>query len=215
MRHRSRLLLLSGMLVAALAGSAIPAHAATVTLSQGHVDVVDLDYAASALTADVRDSTVSPAVDRAPADVLFQVTTQARTTVPTNTKYAFLGTPGAPVWILPQTQKASVLWPGWSTEGVSAGVLTGDAVTLKLVGVTGPAHFSVYSTDAFGSPTVLFDSGNGLPDSLSVPVNTHRHANWAFEAAGSYTITFEATGTRTAGGQVSSGQVAYRFDVAA
>ncbi|HCU52014.1 MAG TPA: hypothetical protein DGG94_19815, partial [Micromonosporaceae bacterium] len=44
---------------------------------------------------------------------------------------------------------------------------------------------------------------------------SHAHANWAFEAAGTYTVTFEVTGVRTDGSAVSSGPIAYTFVVSA
>ena len=188
------------------------AHAA-VTLSSGHADVIDVDWTGSALTLDIRDDTVSPGVDRDPSTVTLNAVAASRTTVPSSASYAFLGTPGSPVWILPQSQASGVLWAGFNTEGVPSGALQGNAVTLKLVSVTGPADFSVYTTGSFGTPTVWFDSGNGLPDSRSFAVNTHAHANWAFEAAGTYTAVFEVTATKAAGGAVTSGQKTYTFTV--
>lgn len=201
---------IAGVLAAVL--TVAPAHAAT-TISSGHVDAIDVDWTGSALTLDLLDGTVSPAVDREPADVVLNAVPASRTTVPSSSAYAFLGTPGSPVWILPQTQKSGIVWPGFGTEGVPSGVLTGNAVTVKLVSVSGPADVSVYTTNALGSPSVWFDSGNGLPDSRSLPVNTHAHANWAFEAAGSYTAVFEVTATTAAGSAVTTGQKTYTFTV--
>ncbi|SMD18051.1 choice-of-anchor M domain-containing protein [Lentzea albidocapillata] len=188
------------------------AHAA-VTLSSGHADAIDVDWTGSALTLDVRDDTVVPGADRDPSTVTLNAVSASRTTVPSNSSYAFLGSPGSPVWILPQSQANGVLWAGFSTEGVPTGVLQGNALTVKLVSVTGPAGFSVFTTSSFGTPTVWFDSGNGLPDSRSFAVNTHAHANWAFEAAGTYTAVFEVTATQAAGGAVTTGQKTYTFTV--
>lgn len=192
--------------------SVAPAHAAT-TISSGHVDAVDVDWTGTALTLDLRDGTVTPNVDRNPADVVLNAVSASRTTVPAGSAYGFLGTPGAPVWILPQTQAAAIVWPGFNTEGVPSGALQGNAVNVRLVSATGPAQVSVYTTSSLGTPTVWFDSGNGLPDNRSFPVNTHAHANWAFEAAGTYTLVFEATGTTAAGAAVSSGLKTYTFTV--
>ncbi|MEK8173056.1 hypothetical protein NKH77_40770 [Streptomyces sp. M19] len=50
-------------------------------------------------------------------------TKTSRTTLPK--EYAFLGTPGSDAWITPQTQDTSVVWPGWSFEGIRPGVLKG------------------------------------------------------------------------------------------
>ncbi|WP_158843878.1 choice-of-anchor M domain-containing protein [Saccharothrix deserti] len=189
-----------------------PGSANAATISQGHIDALDIDWTGSALTLDIRDATVSPAVDRAPSTVTLNVVSGAKTTVPSNSAYSFLGTPGSPVWILPQNQVSGILWPGLDTAGVPTGVLQNNSLNARLVSVTGPADVSVYTT-AFGSPTVWFDSGNGLPDSRTLAVNTHAHANWAFEAAGTYTVVFEATATTTSGAAVGTGQQTYTFTV--
>ncbi|XVV07591.1 choice-of-anchor M domain-containing protein [Actinosynnema sp. CA-248983] len=188
------------------------AHA-SVTLSAGHVDALDVDWTGSALTLDLRDSTVTPAVDRDPSTVTLVAVPASKTTVPSSSAYAFLGTPGSTVWVLPQSQVSGILWPGLNTEGVPTGVLLNNSLTVKLVSVTGPADFSVYTTGAFGTPTVWFDSGNGLPDTRAVAVNTHSHANWAFEAAGTYTVVFEVTATTSGGSAISTGQKSYTFTV--
>lgn len=68
------------------------AHAA-VTLSSGHADAIDVDWTGSALTLDVRDDTVVPGADRDPSTVTLNAVPASRTTVPSNSSYAFLGTP--------------------------------------------------------------------------------------------------------------------------
>lgn len=186
---------------------------AAVTISQGHVDALDIDWTGSALTLDIRDHTASPAVDLDPSTVTLEAVPASKKTVPASSAYAFLGSPGSPVWILPQSQASGILWPGFSTEGVPTGVLQNNSVTAKLISVTGPADFSTYTTNSFGSPTVWFDSGNGLPDSRTVSVNSHSHANWAFEAAGTYTLVFEVTATTSSGTAVSTGQKSYTLTV--
>jgi len=205
----------AGALIAGFAATVLsvaPAFAAT-TISSGHVDAIDVDWTGSALTLDLRDGTVTPAVDRAPADVVLNAVSASKTTVPSGSAYSFLGAPGDPVWILPQTQASNIVWPGFSTEDVPSGVLSGNAVSVKLVSVSGPDDVAVYTTNSFGTPTVWFDSGNGLPDTRSIPINTHAHANWAFEAAGTYTAVFEVTATTSGGTAITTGQKTYTFTV--
>ena len=187
------------------------AHAAT--LSAGHVDVIDVDWTGSALTLDLRDSTTSPAVDRDPSTVTLNAVPASRSTVPSGSAYAFLGAPGSAFWVLPQNQVSGILWPGFDTSGVPSGALLNNSLTVKLVSVTGPADFSVYTTGFGGSVSVWFDSGNGLPDTRTLAINSHAHANWAFEAAGTYTAVFEVTATKAAGGSVTTGQKSYTFTV--
>ncbi|MEU4290809.1 choice-of-anchor M domain-containing protein [Kribbella sp. NPDC026596] len=206
---------LAGSLIAGFVAAVLtvaPAHALT-TISSGHVDAIDVDWTGSALTLDLRDSTVTPAVDRDPGDVVLNAVSASKTTVPSNSAYSFLGTPGSPVWILPQTQATGIVWPGFNTEGVPSGTLSGNTVTVRLVSVSGPADVSVYTTNALGSPSVWFDSGNGMPDTRSIAINTHAHANWAFEAAGTYTAVFEVTATTSGGTAITTGQKTYTFTV--
>ncbi|MFI9616503.1 choice-of-anchor M domain-containing protein [Streptomyces sp. NPDC052023] len=190
-----------------------PAEAAPVTLTKGHVDVLDVDYASGALTLDLRDETNGTAVDRAPAEVTLSVPKGAKiTNVPTTAPWQFLGT-GGTAWVLPQSNVSGLLYAGWSTEGIPSGTFTNNKVTFTLTGVTGPAGFSVY-TAAAGTPTVLFDSGNGLPDALSVNTGAHTHANWGFDAAGTYKVTFSVSGVLASTGQtVSTGSKTYTFQV--
>ncbi|RSM80004.1 hypothetical protein DMH04_30870 [Kibdelosporangium aridum] len=152
------------------------------------------------LRIEVNDGTGATPVFRDPADVVLQVLAGAKTTVPSSSAYSFLGTPGSTVWILPQTQNTSLLWPGWNTQRLSSSTFTGTQTTL--LSVSG-GQFAVYTTNAFGTPTVLFDSGNGLPDTRSVSVGTHAHANWAFQV----------TGTLAGGGTVTSAPASFTFEV--
>ncbi|WBB55621.1 choice-of-anchor M domain-containing protein [Verrucosispora sp. WMMD573] len=212
MRTRNRLLAGLTLTAALLAGGAIPAVAAPIVLSSGHVDVIDVDYAGGALTVNLLDDTVSPSVERNPADVVLRVPNTAKLTVPGGSSWSFLGT-GGQAWVLPQSNTTGLLWAGWNTTEVPSGVLQNNRVTFKLTNVTGPAGFSVYTVSG-GTPTVLFDSGNGLPDSLNVNRNTHAHVNWGFDAAGIYTVTFEVTGKLASNGvTISSGAKTWTFEV--
>jgi surface-anchored protein len=210
MRLRTSVLA-AAMVVAATLTTAGPAQALPiVSLSTGHVDVIDPTYTAGTLKIEAKDSTTGTPVHRDPADVVFQVLPAAKTTVPGNSAYSFLGTAGSAVWILPQTQNANLLWPGWNTERLSSSTFTGTQTSL--LSVSG-GQFAIYTTNAFGSPTVLFDSGNGLPDTRAVPVGAHAHANWAFKSAGTYTVTFQVTGTLTGGATVTSAPATFTFEV--
>lgn len=213
MRIRTALLL-PGMVAAALVAGTLPATATpVVVLSQGHVDAVDVHYEEGELELHVHDETVDPAVERDPADVVLRVLPAAKTTVPDDTAYRFLGRPGASVWILPEAQNPELLWPGLSAEEIEAGVFAGDAVTLTLGRVRGPGALSVFTTDEFGAPTVLANSGDGTPDRLSVAVGGHQHVNWGFTRPGTYKAVFQASGTLADGTRVVSDPAVYTFQV--
>jgi surface-anchored protein len=213
--RRSVGLLIGGATVAALVGGALPAQAyapAPVVIGAGHVDVVDVEYADGALEIGVHDETVEPDVEREPSDVVLVVRRQARATVPDDPRYAFLGTPGSPVWILPEIQNESLLWPGLSAEEIDGGVFRDDTVALGVEQVRGAGNVALYTEDAVGAPSVLVDSGDGLPDSLRLTVGGHLHANWAFDRPGGYELQVRATATLAAtGATVTSEPVVYRF----
>jgi surface-anchored protein len=152
-------------------------------------------------------------VNRDPEDVVLHATPEARTVVPNDPRYAFLGPEGADVWVLPQTPIPGVLWLGWGAPGVDDDDLIDDTVTWNLTSIDGPGHMAIYTTRSNGSPTVVFNSRDGLPDTTTIPPYAHVHANWAFSAAGQYTVTFEATATLVDGTPVTTGPVPYTFTV--
>ncbi|MFC3737336.1 choice-of-anchor M domain-containing protein [Paractinoplanes deccanensis] len=215
--HRSlRLLLGSGVLATALLTTAVPAqaYATPVVLSAGHVDVVDVAYEDGALEIGVHDETVEPDVEREVDDVVLLVKRAARTTVPDSTAFGFLGAPGARVWVLPEIQNEELLWPGLSAEEIEAGVFTGDTVTARVEGVAGPGRVAVWTEDAVGTPHILVNSGDGLPDAFPLAAGAHQHASWGFQKAGTYLIKVRATGTLAAtGATVTSEPAVYRIVV--
>ncbi|MEU8244453.1 choice-of-anchor M domain-containing protein [Actinoplanes missouriensis] len=222
MRQPFRLLIGSGLLTAALLGTAAAPAQATglggtatdlVVLSAGHVDIADIAYEDGSLELGVHDETVEPDVEREVDDVVFLVKRAARTTVPANPAFGFLGAAGKPTWILPEIQNESLLWPGIATEEIEAGVFAGDQVTLTVEKVTGPGRVAVFTEDAVGTPNVLINSADGLPDALPLSTGTHLHASWAFSKAGVYLITARATGALTDGTTVTSDPAVYKVVV--
>ncbi|HWS35069.1 MAG TPA: choice-of-anchor M domain-containing protein, partial [Actinoplanes sp.] len=121
---------------------------------------------------------------------------------------------GNPVWILPEIQNEDLLWPGIATEEIESGVLAADTVTLNVEKVTGSGRFAVFTENAVGTPDVLVNSADGLPDALPLTAGTHRHASWAFQKAGVYLIKVRATATLAATGEaVTSEPAVYKFVV--
>lgn len=215
---RSRSVLVMGAVVgAALVASALPAAATEqVVLSTGHVDVLDVAYEDGEVEVVVHDETVEPGVERDTDDVLFQVNPEAETTVPDAPQFAFLGEAGDPVWILPQDNDPNLLYAGLATEEVEAGVFKNDTLTIKLVDVCGPADVSMFTVDALDQVDVLADSGDGLPDVITMQAGLHQHMNWGFEAEGDYRLTFVVSGRLAANNhKVSSGPVSVTFHVGA
>ncbi|MGQ5265178.1 choice-of-anchor M domain-containing protein [Micromonospora sp. ZYX-F-536] len=218
MRSTIRHLLASGVLGVALVATALPAQAATtsaVVFNTGHLDLVDLAYEAGTLEVGIHDEDND--VEYGADEVRLIVKRQAKVMVPADPAFAFLGTPGvSKVWVLPQIQNTNLIWPGIATEEIEAGIFAGDALTLSVQAVTGPGQLAIYTENAVGQPTILADSGDGLPDAITVTAGDHTHANWAFDEAGAYLVTVRATGTLAATGQqVTSDPATLRFTVKA
>jgi surface-anchored protein/LPXTG-motif cell wall-anchored protein len=171
-------------------------------ISQGHVDMgPQLD--GDAWTVRIKDDSTTPATWRELSQVVLRVRDKAKITVPAGTGYAFLGTAGATVWLLPQSQQSGIVWPGWNTQHESVVKGTRGNVTWRLKGVTGPGRFTLFLTGSFGTPKVLFDSAKPLPQQQNIPPNTHAHGNWAFTKAGLYKLAVEMSATTTAGKSVT------------
>lgn len=188
----------------------VPQH----VLSVGHADIFEVTVVGSTLSVQIEDESSVPTVYRNPAQTLLHVKPSAQTAVPAPPGgFSFLGGGGTPVWILPQFQNPSLLWPGTSTERIAAGALQGNTVTWRIESVTGPGGFHVYTTNGFGVPSVLFTTNAPLPQSTTLLVPTHSHYNWAFTATGTYTVTMRATATTSGGAPITSGPVTYTFRV--
>lgn len=200
----------------AAAGFAVPADAGgpVVVIGAGHVDVVDVAYEDGAFELSVHDESVEPDVERDPSSVVLRVKPQAAVPIPADPAYAFLGTPGKTVWVLPEVQDENLIWPGIAAEEIESGVFVGDQVQLVVTKVNGPDGLSVFDSDVDGTPRKLVDSEDGLPDVVPLTVGAHRHAAWAFEKRGVYCVTYRVKGRLAAtGATVTSAPVTLTFTV--
>ncbi len=171
-------------------------------VADGHVDLgprfVDGEW-----TLQVRDDTVSPAVWRDLPDVVLHAADTAAVEVPDDERFAFLGTPGDRVWMLPQVQQDGVLWPGWNTQDPEVASSVDREVTWTLYGAEGPGDFTLFLNTDFGDPQIVFDGGGDLPQETGVDVGTHAHGNWAFTAPGTYLLDIGMSATTLDGEQVA------------
>ena len=136
--------------------------------------------------------------------------------VPNQSAFAFLGNPGDTVYLLPQSEREGVLFLGIAGDKIESGVFENDAVALKLENVEGPGAVFLYATDAFGNPTVFFNSGDGISQSDVFPLSAagHSHQNWGFTTPGIYRVGLTASGILNADGQtVSSEETTFLFEV--
>ncbi|WP_137991497.1 choice-of-anchor M domain-containing protein [Streptomyces vilmorinianum] len=215
MRAFTRTLTVAGSIAAAMAvGGLTVAHAAGTTLSQGHVDVLDVEYDGVGLELHVHDESVTPDVEYAPADVVLRALPASAYTVPSGTCYSHLGTAGSTVYRLPQVENTNLLWPGISGEHLATGVFQNDKVQVKLESVTGPGKLTVYKNGLCPKSNRSYDSGDAtLTNTRDVAAGEHDHANWVFTQAGSYTATFSVRGTLTNGTPVGPTSATYTFQV--
>jgi surface-anchored protein len=200
--------------LAALLAAALNLNAQTV-LTNGHTDV-GIVYEDDAWNLHVGQHEADPPAEYAPREAVLQVGLAARATVPANPAFAFLGAAGAPVCILPQVENPALLFLGFGTEELPSGLFLNNQVRLTLRAVRGPGQFAVYDVDAFGTPNVLMNSGDGITaaDSVILQAGGHRHVNWAFTSPGTYQVDLEAAGTLvTSNHFTTSGPVTYTFDV--
>jgi len=151
-----------------------------------------------------------------PNEALLQGARGTRQTVPENPDFRFLGEAGNVVWVLPQDEAEGVLFLGIAGDEIASGVFENDSVDLQLVGVRGPGDVSLYAVDAFGSPQVFFNSGDGLDETDSFPISVggHSHQNWGFTAPGVYKVSLKASGTLTgAANPIQSEVVEFTFEL--
>lgn len=174
---------------------AVAQEAERVVIAAGHVDLgprlVDGKW-----TVQLRDDTGDSPQWRSLSDVVLHVPDAAKTTVPDDAAYAFLGDRGSAVWVLPQVEQNGVVWPGWNTQDPEVAATADREVTWRLHGVRGPARFVLFLNGNFGAPQTIFTSTAPTPQQTGVDVGTHVHGNWVFGAPGTYLLDVEMS-TRT------------------
>lgn len=114
--------------------------------------------------------------------------------------FSFLGANGDDVFIFPQVENNDLPFIGIAAEENVPSDFIGD-LTINLVSLSGPGDFFMYQTDGFGTPTVYFDSSDGIDgsDLYTLGLGGHAHFNFAFTQAGIYTVGITATGTPNTG----------------
>lgn len=158
-------------------------------LRTGHIDAISARISGGKLKTLVKDATKgnNHVKWRKPASVTVRVLPKARVKLPSG--IGFVGPAGSSAWMIPQIEKPGVIWAGWNTEAVDASQVRGD-VKWHLRKVNGPGKLVIFQTGSFGESDVIFNSAKRLPQTLSIPLGTHAHANWAFTRKGVYRMTY-------------------------
>jgi putative ABC transporter-associated repeat protein len=156
------------------------------------------------LVTQVKDDRKQPASWVEPASLTFKLSKAAEDKVPAGSEFAFLGSAGSTIWSVGQVQESGVPWIGWNTQHPSLIKAADGPVTFRLDGVDGPGELGVYATGTFGGVGAKsFGTISGFPKSMSVPLNQHVHANWAFTEPGVYSVTMTQSVPLKSGGTAS------------
>ncbi len=112
----------------------------------------------------------------------------------------FSATPGAPVWILPQSQNTALPYVGISAEDVPDGVFDGP-IRFELISVEGPGNFFAWANSGASQPPIIkFICTNGIVSTqynvMTPLIGSHEHYNWGFSTNGLYRVTFRCVGQR-------------------
>lgn len=175
------------------ADEASAAEGERVVIEQGHVDLGPR-YADNTWSVRARDDSGQAPVWRDTDDVVFTLPDTAKLEVPEGEDYAFIAAPSA--WVIPQQEIPGVPWLGWNTQ--DPGVVENVPATVDIVyeGHEGPGHFIAFvQAGNFKGPEILWDSQKPQSQPLSVDVNTHTHANWAFTEPGVHRVHLAFTAT--------------------
>lgn len=166
-----------------------------VIYSAGHIDI-GIAYEAGSWEPHVHDEEND--IEYEP-DALFLYgddtnSANFKLTAPGAGDFNFLGDAGDDIFIFPQVEDTSLPFIGIAAEEINAADFATSEITLELSGFSGPGDFFLYQTDAFGLPTLLFDTTDGLNDVLTLNIGSHAHYNFAFTAEGLYSVTLTASG---------------------
>ena len=138
-----------------------------LVIKHGHVDLATYSTG-NGIGFAVQEDVTGSHVKRDPSKVVF---------------YAGKSAKDGSVWRLPQTQKNSVPWVGWSNQNLSPH----KPSKISLKSVKGPGSVRIWLQGSLGgkAKTLMSSGGNRT---YTIPANTHMHLNWDFSKAGYYTI---------------------------
>jgi surface-anchored protein len=191
---------------------------AQIYLSSGHTDL-NVAYTASnntwGLYGHYRPAGIPPEVDVPVADLVFFVPDNGARLPTSGGVLPFLGQTGQPIWVLPQSQPASIPWVGFGAYGVGGTEAqptndlnvfdplpaltlseTAPAVRLTFLSANTPAgaDFALWQN---GPVTLRWSNRPGTPASnaFALRQGQHAHFNWGFSQPGFYRVRVRLDGT--------------------
>ncbi len=209
----------------------LPTLAGAQTLLTDHADIT-FSYDGAGWQSELRhggtfdDPNTSTPLDQAAlpaADLPFD--SGDRYEQPASSNFDFTGVPdGEPLWILPRTDRGYT-WPGFRNSQATSIFRSYDPqdsrvdkiapldpdekwVTIQLlevnyIGQSPSAHFSLWQIqDGIIKWMSTYENGIDASDVYYLKEQAHTHLDWGFSALGIYRISFAASATLDASGQV-------------
>lgn len=170
------------------------ALAQRAVIRQGHIDI-GVAFEDGVLEPHIHDE--SQDVEYAPNAAVIHVGPESIATIPTDSRFSFLGIAGRPLYLLPQVQRENLPFLGLAADEIGAGLFTENQLRMKLTAASGPGHFFLFSSGGvLATPTVRYDSSNGIgeDDVAIILAGGHTDYSWAFTQPGDYVLTLQATG---------------------
>lgn len=179
-----------------------------VVLENGHIDAFNVAVADGQAVLQLKEDVTGLNVIREAESVLLRVAESAYGSVPP-------GISGAPAtgYVLPLSQDANLIWPGWNTLGYTeASGFTN--VSVNIVSVDGPGRVFLATQESFGAWKPILTGGFAMPGTIPIPEPAHTHAAWVFSEKGNYRLTVNATATKGATGEtLTTATHTYMFQV--
>lgn len=153
----------------------------------------------------VRDDSVQPATWRDLDKIVVKMKDSAQEKIPESGDFSFTGLKaGETAWVIPQTEKTSVPWLGWSTQSPSVVNEVNGQVKVTMEGHQGDGELSVFIQDGnFGAPQQLWNSQSKEAQTINLDVNTHTHMNWVFTKPGIHLVRFTLSAELKDGSKVT------------
>lgn len=182
-----------------------------LSLDHGHVDIMGVRDG-DAFETKLKDETnigASGLTYRKLDDVFFAVHNNAMISRPENygdPSFDFMGPVGEKTFLLPQTQKRDVIWPGYNTEKLNYKDYKDGVVQLNIKPVSMPegASFGMWLTDNLGGPGEILVDSTKDDFTIDTTFPTHTHTNWAFSKPGTYVFEVTYTAETTDGKKLAS-----------
>lgn len=157
-----------------------------LNLHRGHVDIAPI-HEQGDLHLGIKDETNLyhiGAIWRKPSDVFFTVPKQVKTIL--NKDIPHFGKKGSAAYVLPETQRTGVVWPGLSTEDAYKDTKKNYTFTFTPVSAPKDGEWLAYQADQTGLDQRL--AGSDGTHSYTTETAEHMHLNWAFNKPGTYEV---------------------------